>query len=106
MGNIKFTIDLDAQLANQIKQAAAVEHRTVDEYIQNVLRNTVKSGTLEQRQFVGRTVSGDQISAKSRLVLMQGIYYRYDLLNESQPTNAATYEVVGTNGNVLLLRQK
>ncbi|WP_219053873.1 toxin-antitoxin system HicB family antitoxin [Lactobacillus sp. Sy-1] len=103
---IKFTVDLDAQLADQVKRAADVEHRTVDEYIKNVLRTTVKSGTLEQRQFVGRTISGREINEKSRLVLMQGIYYRYDLLNESQPSDSADYEVVGTNGNVLLLRQK
>ncbi|MEJ6400003.1 toxin-antitoxin system HicB family antitoxin [Nicoliella lavandulae] len=100
------SLDIDAQLAQQIQRAADLEHRSVDEYVKNVLSNVVKSGTLEQRQFVGRTVSGADISAKSHLVLMQGIYYRYDLLNESHPNHDANYEIVSTNGNVLMLRQK
>ncbi|MHA8262337.1 toxin-antitoxin system HicB family antitoxin [Lactobacillaceae bacterium Melli_B3] len=103
---MQIALKIDGQLANQIQRAADLEHRSVDEYVKNVLSNVVKSGNLEQRQFVGRTISGQEINVKSRLVLMQGIYYRYALLNETKPTPTAEYEIVGTNGNVLLLRQK
>ncbi|WP_105956663.1 toxin-antitoxin system HicB family antitoxin [Apilactobacillus quenuiae] len=102
---MKVTIKLDAVLADQVKKAADNEKSSVEEYIVNVLSNNVKTGNFEQRQFVGKKITGDKIDSKSRLVMMDGIYYRFDLINEKEPTLNTDYTVVGNNGNVLYLKK-
>ncbi|TPR18030.1 toxin-antitoxin system HicB family antitoxin [Apilactobacillus timberlakei] len=102
---MKVTIKLDAMLADQVKKASAIEKSSIEDYITNVLSNHAKTGNFEQRQFVGKQIVGNKMDIKSHLVMMDGIYYRFDLINEKEPTADAKYTVVGNNGNVLYLKK-
>lgn len=102
---MKVTIKLDSMLANQVKNSAVEEKSSVEDYITNVLSNHVKTGNFEQRQFVGKQIDSNKIDIQSHLVMMDGIYYRFDLINEKQPTADVKYTVVGNNGNVLYLKK-
>ncbi|UQS84923.1 toxin-antitoxin system HicB family antitoxin [Apilactobacillus apisilvae] len=102
---MKVTIKLDGMLADQVKKSANTAHTSVEEYITNLLQDTLKTGNFEQRQFVGKRVDGKNVNGNNHLVMMDGIYYRYDLINEKELNQNASYEVIGNNGNILYLKK-
>lgn len=60
---------------------------------------------LEHRMFLGRVVTTDDFSSDKSLVQVGGIWYRYQLSDNSIYQDADKYKVVNNTGNTLHLQK-
>ena len=60
---------------------------------------------LEHRMFLGRVVTNSDFSTDKSLVQVGGIWYRYDLSDNSTYDDQAKYSVVNNTGNTLHLQK-
>lgn len=60
---------------------------------------------LEHRMFLGMVVTSDDFSTDKSLVQVGGIWYRYDLSDNSTYDEQAKYSVVNNTGNTLHLQK-
>ncbi|MCM0582103.1 toxin-antitoxin system HicB family antitoxin [Weissella diestrammenae] len=103
------SLRLNANLHAAIVQAAEKEGRSVNNYIATILTRHLESvqpskSSFEQRQFVGRTVSGSLMTPENGLILVDGIYYRYLIEGNQAVEPKRQYVIIEANGNVLVLR--
>lgn len=66
-------------------------------------KNTGK--TFEQKNIINQIISYESFNIEYHLVLVSGIYYRYQIYNDLQLEKNMFYKVIGNNGNVLLLKK-
>ncbi|MDF7626614.1 hypothetical protein PUF88_01685 [Lactobacillaceae bacterium L1_55_11] len=59
--------------------------------------------TFEANNIIGRRVRYDDLNLKEGLVQVIGDYYRYQLVDGSNPQPGHTYVIVQAHGNVLEL---
>lgn len=101
----RFLLRMDESLFEKLSQAATADGRSINAYIVNMLSKTASPGNWENRQLVGRTVPGTALDAKTGLVLVAGIYYRY-LLEPREALDAdAAYTIIESNGNILTFKK-
>lgn len=104
------SLRLDKDLHKRVAQAAEADDRSVNNYISMVLEHqlmpkVVSKESFEQRQFVGRTISGERITPENGLVLVDGIYYRYLMDGNKNVDTSRDYVIIEANGNILVLRE-
>ena len=95
----RFLLRMDESLFAKLAQAATADGRSINAYIINILSKTATPGNWESRQLIGRTVPGTALDAKTGLVLVAGIYYRYLLEPREAPVADAEYTIIESNGN-------
>jgi hypothetical protein len=105
MADKKFLLRLDQGLYDQIANKAKSESRSVNNYIVHLLEKSTNNETLENRQFVGRTIQGREILEDSGLVSVNGIYYRYILSNVKSVSQDRLYTIIEATGNILTLKE-
>lgn len=66
-------------------------------------KNTGK--TFEQKNIINQIISYESFNIEYHLVLVSGIYYRYQIYNALQLEKNMIYKVIGNNGNILLLKK-
>ncbi|MBU7455762.1 toxin-antitoxin system HicB family antitoxin [Leuconostoc fallax] len=96
---------IDPALHEEIARRAALENRSVNNFLQQVIVDGLKPQSFEDRQFVGQAVHGENIDLESRLVKVAGIYYRYLIDNADEAKHDAEYVIIESNGNILTLRE-
>jgi len=101
----RFLLRLDESLFKRVSAAADADGRSINAYIAQVLARAAPQGNWEQRQLIGRAISGKELDVKSGLVLISGIYYRYLLESPEKPDKAANYTVIESHGNILTLKK-
>ncbi|AYM01589.1 toxin-antitoxin system HicB family antitoxin [Levilactobacillus yiduensis] len=101
----RFLLRLDKSLFERVAAAADADGRSINAYISQVLSRAAPAGNWEQRQLIGRAISGKELDVKSGLVLVAGIYYRYLLEAPEKPDATATYTVIESHGNILTLKK-
>ncbi|MFC6207240.1 toxin-antitoxin system HicB family antitoxin [Levilactobacillus tongjiangensis] len=101
----RFLLRMDEDLFQRLSLAADADSRSINAYIVQLLSRAAPHGTWEQRQLIGRSLSGKELDAKSGLVLVAGIYYRYLLEAPEKPDRTASYTITESNGNILTLKK-
>lgn len=104
------SLRLDKDLHKRVAEAAEADGRSVNNYISLALERqlspkNIAQDSFEQRQFVGRTITGDRITPENGLVLVDGIYYRYLVDGNKEVDTAHDYVIIEANGNILVLRE-
>ena len=100
-----FLLRMDESLFAKLSQAATADGRSINAYIINILSKTATPGNWESRQLIGRTVPGTALDAKTGLVLVAGIYYRYLLEPREALDFTANYTIIESNGNILTFKK-
>jgi len=101
----RFLLRMDDSLFERLSNAADADGRSINAYIVKLLSQAAPHGTWEQRQLIGRSLSGKELDTKSGLVLVAGIYYRYLLESPEKPDPTASYTITESNGNILTLKK-
>ncbi|NLR09820.1 toxin-antitoxin system HicB family antitoxin [Lactobacillus sp. ZJLC28-8] len=101
----RFLLRMDESLFAKLSQAATTDGRSINAYIINILSKTATPGNWESRQLIGRTVPGTALDAKTGLVLVAGIYYRYLLEPREALDFTANYTIIESNGNILTFKK-
>ena len=61
--------------------------------------------TFEQKNIINQIISYESFNIEYHLVLVSGIYYKYQIYNDLQLEKNMIYKVIGNNGNILLLKK-
>lgn len=61
--------------------------------------------TFEQKNIINQIISYESFNIEYHLVLVSGIYYKYQIYNDLQLEKNIIYKVIGNNGNILLLKK-
>ena len=61
--------------------------------------------TFEQKNIVNQIVSYKSFNIEYELVLIRGVYYKYQLVDNDQLQKNMLYKVVNNMGNILLLKK-
>lgn len=100
----RFLLRLDQKLYDRLQSEADRQGRSVNAHIINILNNTSDPSTFEQRQVIGKVISGADLTGNG-LVQVSGIYYRY-LLDDNRDLDVqAQYAIIEATGNILTLKK-
>lgn len=61
--------------------------------------------TFEQKNIINQIISYESFNIEYHLVLVSGIYYKYQIYNDLKLEKNMIYKVIGNNGNILLLKK-
>lgn len=107
---MKVKIDLPADLSTQVKALAedaevSVENEIID-LLNSYFNEHQPKDSFEQRNFVGRKITGNQIVSDD-LVAIDGIYYRYNLDDHTRANRSAKtlYTIKDYHGNLVILHR-
>ena len=101
----RFLLRLDQSLYDRLAEEANRANQSVNMYIVSLLSENHGKKSFENRQIIGKTVSGSDVNMESGLVLVTGIYYRYLINDNSDVDDKAKYAVIEANGNILTLQK-
>lgn len=101
----RFLLRLDQSLYDRLAEEANRANQSVNMYIVSLLSENHGTKSFENRQIIGKTVSGSDVNMENGLVLVTGIYYRYLINDNSDVDDKAKYAVIEANGNILTLQK-
>ena len=101
----RFLLRLDQSLYDQLAEEANRANQSVNMFIVSLLSENHGTKSFENRQIIGKTVSGSDVNMENGLVLVTGIYYRYLINDNSDVDDKAKYAVIEANGNILTLQK-
>lgn len=101
----RFLLRLDQSLYDRLAEEANRANQSVNMYIVSLLSENHGTKSFENRQIIGKTVSGSDVNIENGLVLVTGIYYRYLINDNSDVDDKAKYAVIEANGNILTLQK-
>lgn len=101
----RFLLRLDQSLYDRLAEEANRANQSVNMYIVSLLSENHGTKSFENRQIIGKTVSGLDVNMENGLVLVTGIYYRYLINDNSDVDDKAKYAVIEANGNILTLQK-
>ena len=101
----RFLLRLDQSLYDRLAEEANRANQSVNMYIVSLLSENHGTKSFENRQIIGKTVSGSDGNMENGLVLVTGIYYRYLINDNSDVDDKAKYAVIEANGNILTLQK-
>jgi hypothetical protein len=107
------SLRIDPKLHQQIAELAIKKNRSINQLISLVMEEVVAKNnapqvtndSFENRQFLGRVIKGSKISIENGLVDIDGIYYRYLISENRNPSLKADYVVIEIIGNIVTLRE-
>ncbi|KRL05446.1 hypothetical protein [Liquorilactobacillus oeni] len=106
-----FLLRIPQDLKKGLEKRAAEQNQSVNGLLQTMIvrelakqDDQVTDDSLENRQFIGQTLTGSQVDSENGLVQVKGIFYRYLIESNLKFDPAKDYIVIEANGNILTLR--
>lgn len=70
-----------------------------------IMSEKITEKTFEQKNIVNQIVPYKSFNIEYELVLIRGVYYKYQLVDNDQLQKNMLYKVVNNIGNILLLKK-
>lgn len=70
-----------------------------------IMSEKITEKTFEQKNIVNQIIPYKSFNIEYELVLIRGVYYKYQLVDNDQLQKNMLYKVVNNIGNILLLKK-